>query len=276
MAITRTQMLALLADNTAGDISAQDMRDIITGVLTIEDDYVEVQGNSEAVLKIVKALKIRTDKATEDLNNVLDEGIYEVSDSLDSRNHPTGENQGILKVIAADSNTSMQQNYLSVTTGKDYLRVSVLGDGTDFTVWVETKASQRVSTLESRVPFELSYNFVKSGGLNISSDVFSPIATLPTVAAPAGSTFEIKVSMSTQYSETSRSAYIRFSIDGGINWKEYVKEAKDATDVTPFFYSFPKTFPTATDIDLVLEGRCENSSDVFTINYADLIAERKD
>ena len=42
MALTKAQMLALLADNTSGDISAQDMRDIISGVVTIEDEGVNI------------------------------------------------------------------------------------------------------------------------------------------------------------------------------------------------------------------------------------------
>lgn len=40
MSLNREEMLALLSDNTEGDISAEDLRNIITGVMTLTDDNV--------------------------------------------------------------------------------------------------------------------------------------------------------------------------------------------------------------------------------------------
>jgi len=119
-----------------------------------------------------------------------------------------------------------------------------------------------------------SYDFVKVSGQSITQDTFKQVAKLTTPIRKSG-TYEYKFSVSFKYSSTSRSAVFRISSDNGTNWTEFKKEPKDATDTVPFFYAYPKTMASDGVINLILEAKCENASDTLTVNYCDLIAERK-
>lgn len=156
--LTRAQMLALLADNTSGDISAKDLRDIITGVATLADD----------------------------------------------------------------------------TPTYDYKKV------TDFIT---------------------------------TSDTYVSLAELITPTREAG-TYEIKISTTFTYNSISKSAYFRWSIDGGTNWEEFSVEPKDFTDKKAMSYSFPYPYLGGV-MDIKLECKCEASSDTLDVLFANIVFERK-
>jgi len=60
MSLTRAQMAALLPDNTAGDISAQDMRDIVNSCLTLLEEGQAVADNTSAIEAIEAVMASKT------------------------------------------------------------------------------------------------------------------------------------------------------------------------------------------------------------------------
>lgn len=190
--LTRDQMLALLPDNTTGDISAEDMRNIIAGVMTLEEDAQMVHTN-------------RSD---------------------------------IVDLKAADV---------------------LLRD--------------RLTAVEINAPFKPEYHYNVGNPTSITSNEYSSISRLITPALPVG-TYEARLSVLAQYDTASRSAFVRFSNDGGINWFESRKEPKDTTDVIEFTPLFIGS-STSGIKDFIIEARCEQSGDTLTILAANIIYERK-
>ena len=121
---------------------------------------------------------------------------------------------------------------------------------------------------------EMTYDYEKVSGQTINQDTYVQVVKLTTPVRKAG-VYEYRMALSFKYSSTSRSAVFRFSVDNGTNWTEFKKEPKDATDIYPVLYGFPKVVASDQPINIILEAKCESSSDTLTVLYADLVAERK-
>jgi len=122
--------------------------------------------------------------------------------------------------------------------------------------------------------FDQTYDFQKVSGQAINNDTFTTIGQLTTPTRSSG-VYEYSFSMSFKYSTTSRSAFFRFSIDGGNHWYEFAREPKDTTDTYDMYYAFPYVESVDKVIDLVVQAKCENNSDTLTILFLDIVAERK-
>jgi len=118
------------------------------------------------------------------------------------------------------------------------------------------------------------YHFSKVAGASTTTNTYSPLNSL-LVTAAQGTVYEVKFSMTFNYNTTTRSAYFRFTVDGGISWNEVRKEAKDVTDNNAVFYAFPITHIPGDNIDLQVEYRTESNGNVLKVSFIDVVAERK-
>lgn len=135
-----------------------------------------------------------------------------------------------------------------------------------------TDNQDRIADLESLTLYE----FNKVSGISTTSAAYTEANRL-TVTTPPSGVYEYSFSFTFNYGTTNKSAYFRFSTDGGTTWNEIRKEAKDVTDNIPLYYSFPVNFvQTGTDnIVLIVEYRVETAGDVLNVSYMDVIVERK-
>ena len=123
-----------------------------------------------------------------------------------------------------------------------------------------------------------SYDYQKEGitsggAITIVDDTYQTICELITPSRPAG-TYELLASMVWTYDTASRSAFYRWSADGGSTWKELSTEASDKTNTENFSYSFPKELPEGV-VHMVLQARKENAADEMIVDHANLVVERK-
>ena len=88
-------------------------------------------------------------------------------------------------------------------------------------------------------------------------------------------TFEYKMALSFELDSAIHSAHFRYSIDGGINWDETIIEPSDATNKQGIAYFFPKDVLEDAGVSLKLQAMKSDAADVMTINFADVIIEKK-
>lgn len=118
----------------------------------------------------------------------------------------------------------------------------------------------------------LTYNLLKSNSIVVTGDVYETIGELITEVLPSG-TYEYKFSWVWDIDSVTNSAYLRYSINGGANWNELRREAKDVTDEMSEAYFFPIVEAEGIK-QLQIQARKENAGDVYNIRFLDLIIQR--
>jgi len=132
----------------------------------------------------------------------------------------------------------------------------------------------------------LTYDYIKlAGPITITEDgplddtgTWQTISTLDLngLGRTAG-TYEIKLSMTWTYNQTSSSARFRWSIDNGVNWSYFQEEPKDSTNMNPKYYGYPIVYVSnlTTADNIIVEMRKENAGAIMIIDFLDIILERK-
>ena len=142
--------------------------------------------------------------------------------------------------------------------------------GTDFITAVTEQGNVKISKDNFLSNY---YHYVKTIDTTITADTYQSLAQLHLTNQIAG-TYQVTFSTTFTYDSTNRSAYFRWSIDNGVTWEEFNNEPKDKTDKKALAYVFPTDF-LGGDIDIILQARCESTSDVLNVLFANIIVERK-
>ena len=209
-----------------------------------------------------------TPKLGVDIDTIISYGYYEVDTNL-----PNSATLGELRVGYDVSNTNrVIQEFRDGNDAYVARRQSIDG-GTTWSAW--TPDNQTLHNIY-QADITASYYFNKVSGISTTSSVYTQLNRLTVLAPPSG-VYEYKFSMMWNYNTTTKSAYFRFSTDGGVTWNEVRKEAKNVTDNYPDYYAFPVQFnQTGTDdMDLVVEYRTEVDGDVLNVSYSDIVIDRK-
>ena len=139
---------------------------------------------------------------------------------------------------------------------------------------VMTTAEKATYDYLAQYTYDYKKEGITSGGaIEIIDDTYQTVCELITPSRPAG-TYEMLVSLVWTFNTANRSAYYRWSADGGSTWKELSTEASDKTNTENFSYSFPKSLSTGV-IHLVLQARKELAGNEMIVQHANLVAERK-
>ena len=124
-----------------------------------------------------------------------------------------------------------------------------------------------------------SYDY-SSGGIPATgnpivttSNSYTDIADVDEQLRSAG-VYEVTFSTTFLYNGNNRAAYFQWSINDGLDWEEVRITPKDANDLTPFTYTFPWERGEGP-MKVVFQARCENAGDTLTINYSNIVVERK-
>ena len=144
---------------------------------------------------------------------------------------------------------------------------------------VKTDWVKSAGTWYVRPIFNATYDYIKTGipdggnPITIKTTAYANIAELVTPIRDAG-VYSITFSITFDYNSTNKSAYFQWSIDSGTTWEEFRVEPKDATDKKALHYEFPHEH-TGGSFNLKLMGKCENSSNTLSVDYANIVIERK-
>lgn len=134
------------------------------------------------------------------------------------------------------------------------------------------KLSGLIENPEDLINPLFTYDYSTYSNLLVQTDTYTEIARLTTIPRVQG-TYEIKMSMMYSYSSNVRSAYFRWSEDGGDNWMEVIYEPKDITSMLP--QAFHHIDVSAGGIkDIVIEARCSDAGDTITIPMLEIIYQR--
>ena len=94
------------------------------------------------------------------------------------------------------------------------------------------------------------------------------------VGSVTDAVYEYKFSTTYQYDTASRSAYFRFSTDGGITWNEFISEPSDSTNQIPQTYFYPKPVTAGVHPDIIVEMAKESGANTLTLKFLDIILQQ--
>ena len=120
----------------------------------------------------------------------------------------------------------------------------------------------------------LTFDSVKAQSILDVGDTYEEIAVLTTPDREIG-TYMYMLSLSYNFDSVTTSAYMRFSIDGGVAWTEFSREPSDKLDTVALVYAFPKEVATVGPLSLHLEMRKGSNAGTLNVEFLDLIIERK-
>ena len=111
-----------------------------------------------------------------------------------------------------------------------------------------------------------------------ANDVVVPDATWLSIAKidpidrPAGK-YRFETSIDAMFADTNDSAMFRFSNDGGLTWREFVKQAVDPTEHIPLYYAHLKNHQGGV-VQLELQASKDVGALALTIKEAQVIISR--
>ena len=119
----------------------------------------------------------------------------------------------------------------------------------------------------------MTYDYSKVADVTVTDATYEQVAELVTPSRVAG-TYKLTLSMLHTLNTTARSAYFRFSQDGGSTWVEVPREPKDTTDKDPRTL-IQTVVHTGGIMDIKVQARKEAAGDVLIIDALNIIFERK-
>lgn len=161
-----------------------------------------------------------------------------------------------------------------VSTGQDVSDKldTAFGNIDDAITQIDTNTAD-ITALKTYALFVPTYDYTQVPNFIVTNDVYEQVARLTTASRAAG-TYKLDESMLYSLNSTTTSAFFRFSVDGGLTWSEIRREPKDNLDVLAEAYTSTIVHAGGV-IDIVIQARKENASDVLTIHKLDIILERK-
>ena len=121
-------------------------------------------------------------------------------------------------------------------------------------------------TTKSYVDKHLPYYKSASASAVDCPEVYTTLIDLITDPLEQG-LYEFGFSLSYSLNTATKSAYLRFSTDGGTVWHEFIQEPKDNTDITPVMYGYPAQWSGIKNI--LIEARSEATGDLVHVSFVD-------
>ena len=125
-----------------------------------------------------------------------------------------------------------------------------------------------------------TYDYVKKGipdtgnPIVITDTTYQDIAELTTPIRGIG-TYQITFSLTFDYDSTNKSAGFQWTLDNGTTWEQFSIEPKDKSDKKALTYTFPSELTVEAIFNFKMQGKCESSGNTLTVDYANIIIERK-
>jgi len=144
----------------------------------------------------------------------------------------------------------------------------------------ETKKTTKANLLKEinekvdiNAPFTPTYDFTQETDITVADDTYESVAVLLTENRVAG-TYKLAQSMIYSLNTNVRSAFFRFSTNGGVTWSEIRREPKDNLDKVPLSYT-TTVIHGGGIFDIQIEAKKENATDIMEVYIMDITLERK-
>ena len=173
---------------------------------------------------------------------------------------------------------------MSANKGRRYIQsvetvadLSVLeAEGT--LAWVDTDKAMYVFANGGWVLFEpvdpneilavMTYDFDKATDILNIPDTYTQLNNYTSPSRPAG-IYEVGMSFTWDFTIVNRSAYFRWSTDGGTVWNEFVSEPKDVQDKVAVYYQYPINH-AGGPMSIITQMRKEDGLGVLNVTFSDV------
>jgi hypothetical protein len=110
----------------------------------------------------------------------------------------------------------------------------------------------------------MTYDYERRDGQLDLSDSWTEINSIVVADREAG-VYEMGMAVHWVFDRTTKSAFIRFSLDGGATWQEFTGEPKDKTDSNATYFAFPYEQVADGQMQIQVEIRKETGAGVLDV-----------
>ena len=93
------------------------------------------------------------------------------------------------------------------------------------------------------------------------------------VTPPTGSKYLIIISSTFTLADINDSALVQFSVDGGLNWELFSREAKDKTDRQALTYVFPRDMD-GSEFHIIIQASKTTGAAQMDMLFSNLVMQR--
>jgi len=163
-------------------------------------------------------------------------------------------------------------SYVNITPNDNAYGIDIEVQAANVPVDWDIMTTDGTSTGGSTAP--KTYFFSKVRDILDIGDTYEPIVKVTTPELSAG-TVMYGMSWTYSYDANNASVYMRFSINNGSTWNEFISEPSDTTDVNANTYAFPIEVATDGALTLEVEARKETGANQFDVLFFDVWIEKK-
>lgn len=114
----------------------------------------------------------------------------------------------------------------------------------------------------------MTYDYNKQQDILNIPETYTELNNYTSPARPAG-VYEIGMSFTWDFTIVNRSAYFRWTTDGGTFWNEFVSEPKDVQDRTAVYYQYPINH-AGGPLSIITQMRKEDALGVLNVPFSDV------
>ena len=118
----------------------------------------------------------------------------------------------------------------------------------------------------------LTYDYEKVSDLLDIPDTYIQALSMLTPDRVPG-VYEFGIALTHHFNTAAKSIYLRYSLDGGVIWTEFIGEPSDATNQTPSFYQYPIDHAGGV-FDILIEIRIEDVVGELDVYFLDAWVRR--
>jgi hypothetical protein len=114
----------------------------------------------------------------------------------------------------------------------------------------------------------MTYDYDKASNILNIPETYTQLNDYTSPSRPAG-VYEVGMSFTWDFSLVSRSAYFRWTTDGGTNWNEFISEPKDVQDRSAVYYQYPFNHAGGT-MNIITQMRKEDALGTLNVTFSDV------
>ena len=114
----------------------------------------------------------------------------------------------------------------------------------------------------------MTYDYDKASGILNIPETYTELNNFTSPSRPAG-VYEVGMSLTWDFTIVNRSAYFRWSTDGGVVWNEFVSEPKDVQDKMALYYQYPFNHGGGP-LSIITQMRKEDALGVLNVPFSDV------
>ena len=114
----------------------------------------------------------------------------------------------------------------------------------------------------------MTYDYDKQSNILNIPETYTTLNNYTSPSRPAG-IYEVGMSFTWDFTIVNRSAYFRWSTDGGTIWSEFVSEPKDVQDRVAVYYQYPINHPGGT-MQIHTQMRREDALGTLNVTFSDV------